>query len=352
MLDDTPRKANRPRLALESVPFEETYPDEPPAPPLGDLVSRDAERKDAARRYWLRHPVEGTVNRIFHELLRFTPCDVTSGVGAALSPFAYRRYRDRKFARRIARNLKTLAPDLCDTEAHHEASLKTWWRNIGRTIAEFSSVNRLRPEGRITVEGEENLEAARAMGGPLIFVSMHLATWEAIFAAVQLDLAPPNIGPFQPEPNRFTNRIVYNSRKRRNQYLFPPGQRSAYRLHRLLAGGGAASMTIFIDEVRDNQVHLPLFGRKPPDKGNAVVAIKLANASGGTLVPVYMTREKGARFRLHILPPLPKRPALGTPYPLPGTILKFNEVFEPVVLENIRQWYMLAELRLPKHQMA
>ncbi|MBD1547806.1 lysophospholipid acyltransferase family protein [Roseibium aggregatum] len=346
----TPRKPGRPRLSLDAVPFEETYPDEPSAPPVRDLLARDPERNQSARRYWLRHPLQGTVNRAFHELLRFTPCEVTSGIGAALSPFAYWRFRDRKFARRIARNLKTLAPDLCDTETHHEASVKAWWRNIGQTIAEFSSVNRFWPEGRITIEGMENLDAARASGGPLIFVSMHLATWEAIFAAVQLGLAPPNIGPFQPEPNRFTNRIVYNSRKRRNQYLFPPGQRSAYRLHRLLTGGGAASMTIFIDEVRDNQIHLPLFGRKPPDKGNAVVAVKLANASGGTLVPLYLTREKGARFRLHILPPVPKQPASDTPYPLPDTILKFNAIFEPLVLGNIRQWYMLGELRLPNNK--
>ncbi len=100
--------------------------------------------------------------------------------------------------------------------------------------------------------------------------------------------------------------------------------------------------------MRDNQVHLPLFGRKPPDKGNAVVAIKLANASGGTLVPLYLTRKKGARFRLHLLPPVPKRPGTDTAYPVPDTILKFNEIFEPLVLKNIREWYMLAELRLPK----
>ena len=350
MLEKTPHKLDRPQLVLDAIPFQETYPEVPPAPPLGDLFSGVPERKLSARRYWLHHPLQGTVNRIFHELLRFTPCKVTSGIGAALSPFAYWRYKDRIFARRIARNLEILAPELCDTEERTDASLKAWWRNIGRTIAEFSSVNRLWPEGRIIVEGMDNLEAARASGEPLIFVSVHLATWEAIFAAVQLGLAPPNIGPFQPEPNRFTNRIVYNSRKRRNQYLFPPGQRSAYRLHRLLTGGGAASMTIFIDEMRDNQIHLPLFGRKPPDKGNAVVAIKLANASGGTLLPVYLTRENGARFRLHILPPVPKQPASDTPYPLPDTILKFNEIFEPLVLGNIRQWYMLGELRLPNNK--
>lgn len=352
MPDDIKQKPDRSKLMLDSVPFQETYPDEPSAPPLRDLIARDPERRLSARRYWLRHPVEGTVNRICHELLSLAPCESTSSVGAFLGPLACWRYRDRKFARRITQNLKTLAPDLCETEANHEASLQSWWRNIGRTIAEFSSVNRLWPEGRITIEGTDNLEAAHASGGPLIFVSMHLATWEAIFAAVQLELAPPNIGPFQPEPNRFTNRVVHETRKRRNQYLFPPGQRSAYRLHRLLTGGGAASMTIFIDEVRDNQIHLPLFGRKPPDKGNAVVAVKLANASGGTLVPVYLTRENGARFRLHVLPPIARQPAPDALYPLPDTILKFNEIFEPLVLENIQHWYMLAELRLPGRKLA
>ena len=76
-------------------------------------------------------------------------------------------------------------------------------------MAEFSVVNTLWPKGRITIEGEDNLAAARAQGGPLIFVSMHLSTWEAVFAAAQQGIAAPNIGPFQPEPSRFTNRIVY-----------------------------------------------------------------------------------------------------------------------------------------------
>jgi len=339
----------RPALTLADIPFEETYPQEPEAPPFRDIWASDLAKRSWARLYWLKQPVEGRINQISHTLFRFIACDLGSGLAGRLSRLACWRYRNRIFAKRISRNLQVLAPQLCNTPARHQTALLSWWNNIGRTIAEFSVVNALWPKGRITLEGEENLAAARAQGGPLIFVSMHLSTWEAVFAASQQGIAPPNIGPFQPEPSRFTNRIVYGSRKRRNHYIFPPGQRSAFRLQRLLSGGGAASMTIFIDEVRDFQIHLPLFGRPPPDKGNAFVAVKLANSTGGTLLPVYLKRTRGARFKLVVLPPLAKVNAADRPYPLAATIMKFNDIFEPLVIENVEHWYMLGELRLPQH---
>ncbi|MEQ8482580.1 MAG: lysophospholipid acyltransferase family protein [Hoeflea sp.] len=349
MKDSTGGDAERAVLTLADIPFSETYPQEPATPPLQDVWSREPAKRSWARRYWLRQQIQGRINQISHTLFRFIPCDLGSGLAGRLSLLAFWRYGERVFAKRISRNLQVLAPERCGTTASHRVALRNWWSNTGRTIAEFSVVNALWRQGRVSMEGEENLAAARAQGGPLIFVSMHLSTWEAVFAVAHQAIAPPNIGPFQPEPSRFTNRIVYASRKRRNQYIFPPGQRSAFRLQRLLAGGSAASMTIFVDEVRDSQVHLPLFGRTPPGKGNAVVAVKLANSTAATLVPVYLKRTRGARFTLAILPPLAKTVDNGKPYPIPETIMKFNEIFEPLVIENIEHWYMLGELRLPEH---
>ena len=341
--------SNRHSLTLADIPFEETYPEEPQAPPFRDVWAGDQAQREWARCYWLKQPLEGRINQVSHTLFRYLPIDFGSAVASQLSVFAYWRFKNRIFARRISKNLQVLAPKRCDTPDRHRTALLNWWSNISRTMAEYSIVNSLWPKSRITVEGEENLAAARAQGGPLIVVSMHLSTWEATAAAFQQGVASPNIGPFQPEPSRFTNRIVYASRKRRNHYIVPPGQRSAFRIKRLLAGGGAASAIFFIDEVRDFQIHLPLFGRTPPDKGNAVVAVKLANSAGGTLLPVYLKRTRGARFKLIILPPLAKAEHADRPYPISETIMKFNEVFEPLVIENIEHWYMLGELRLPQH---
>lgn len=338
------------RLSLDDIPFEETRPAEAPIPPLGALISKSAEERARARRYWLREAIGGNLNIATHELFGVLPKSATTWIGGLLGKLTHRRYRERIFAKRLEYNMAALSSGNSASADDEKRAVDNWWRNVGSTTAEFAAVNRLWREGRIRIEGEEHLEAARAqartLGGPLIFTSVHLSTWETIFAVAHEALAPPNIGPFQPEPSRFTNRIVHNLRKRRNQYLFPPGQKSAYRLHRLLTGG-QASLTIFIDDVRDRQIHLPLFGRPPPTRGNAVVAIKLANASNGIILPVYLKREQGTRFRLVFLPPLEPESEDGIAYPIKETVLRLNDVFEPLVLANLQHWYMLSELRLP-----
>ncbi|PVB63562.1 lysophospholipid acyltransferase family protein [Labrenzia sp. 011] len=333
-------------VLLEDIPFQETLAEEPEAPPLRNVLASDQELRHRAGLHWFRHTKDGVLNTIFHSGLTHCPPEFVSNFGKTITPLVRWSYRNKLFPKRIERNFSELTQGRWQSEAAQDAGLHRWWQNIGRTISEFSIVNKLWKNSHIEIEGRENLLAAQAAGAPLIFTSMHLATWEALFVAVHEGLAGPSIGPFQPEPNRFKNRIVHAIRKERNQYLFPPGQRSAYRLHRLMTSG-RYSMTIFIDEVRDRQVHLPLFGRKIPERGNAVVAVKIANACGGTLVPTYLTRTGPARFKLVILPAI-TRPESPADYDIPGTIEKLNRVFEPVVLDHIEEWYMLGELRLPQ----
>ena len=331
---------------LEDIPFAETLAEEPAAPRLRDLFSQQEAEREAARLHWFVHVKDGVLNPLFHHSLKLCPPAFASAFGNLLVPVMRWSYRDKLFPQRISRNFETLTVNRWNTDTGRKAGLKRWWHNIGRTMSEFCLVNKLWKSARIEVEGLEHLKAAQAKGAPVIFTSMHLGTWEALFVAIHEGLAGPSIGPFQPEPNRFKNRIVHAIRKERNQYLFPPGQRSAYRLHRLM-NNGQYSMTIFVDEVRDKQVHLPSFGRPLPKKGNATVAVKIANSCGGTIIPTYLVRLGPARFRMVLLPPL-QRPEETTGYDLQETIRAMNDVFEPIVLEHIEEWYMLGELRLPR----
>lgn len=333
-------------LQLEDIPFAETLAEEPEAPPPRDLISRDTRLREAARIYWLRHTRDGVLNTAFHHILRVCPSSFVSNFGQSLVPLMRWSYRHKVFPERIAQNFSALTKGRWPDQDAETEALNRWWCNIARTISEFCKVNSLWKSSRIELEGIEHLEAATAKGGPVIFTSMHLATWEALFVAIHNGLAGPSIGPFQPEPNRFKNRIIHAIRRERNQYLFPPGQRSAYRLHRLMTGG-RCSMTIFIDEVRDKQVHLPCFGRPLPTRGNAVVAAKIANACGGTLLPVYLERTGPARFKLVFTPPV-ERERADAPYKVTDAVRALNDVFEPIVLRNIEEWYMLGELRLPQ----
>ncbi|MFD1694040.1 lysophospholipid acyltransferase family protein [Roseibium aestuarii] len=352
---DVPADGRRP--GFEQIPIEETLPFEPAAPPLADLFAAEPARRHVARLHWLKHPVQGGLNLAFHAVLRHLPVTFVSAVGASLAPVSRRWHRNRVFAARIRSNLEALAAhgrrhglalpeDAPDPLLDPDNGLhRRWWRNMGRSVAEFSVLNRLARPPHLTVSGAEHLEAAQATGRPLVFVSVHLGTWEAVIAATHTGPAGPTVGPFQPEPNRFTNRVIYRLRKARGQYLFPPGQKSAFRLHRLLTGR-AANLIIFIDEVRDAQVHFPAFGRPTTPGGNALVAVKLANAAEALIVPVHCLRREGARLMLTLHPALP-RPASGA-YDPAATIATLNGIFEPLILRHLAQWYMLADLRYPK----
>ncbi|MHA7772573.1 lysophospholipid acyltransferase family protein [Roseibium sp. M-1] len=330
---------------LEDIPFAETLADEPTTPDFRDIFSTEGIRREAARIHWLRHTSHGVSNSLLQACLKHCPPAFVSGFGNAMVPLMRWSYRDKVFPNRISRNFEALTVGRWSGEVELKAGLDRWWHNIGRTVSEFCVVNRLWKNSHIEVEGLEHLKSVRRSGERPIFVSMHLGTWEALFVAIHDGLAGPSIGPFQPEPNRFKNRIVHAIRKERNQYLFPPGQRSAFRLHRLMASG-RYSMTIFIDEVREKQVHLPCFGRKLPEKGNAAVAIKVANSCGGRLIPTYLIRTGPARFRMIILSAIEPSSA-GARYDLEKTIARLNDIFEPIVLDRLEEWYMLSELRLP-----
>ena len=337
---------NKP-VRLQDIPFEETLPEEPAVPPIRNIFASDSALRKDAHLHWFHHVGDGLFNRIFHSILKKLPSRLVSDFGRAIVPLVRFSYRKKIFPKRIERNFSALSAGRWKDEDSNTSGLDRWWYNIGRTMSEFSAVNRVWSENRVEIEGIENLEAARQLGGPLIFCSTHLSTWEALGVAIHLGVAGPTIGMFEPESNRFKNRLIHEIRKERLHYVFPPGQRSALRLHKLMKAG-QCSILVFIDEVRNKQVHMPLFGRKLPDKGNAAIAVKLANSSKGTLVPTYLTRTGSAQFKMVVLPPI-QRPEGPGAYGLTDTLATLNDIFEPIVLKHIEEWYMLGELRLPEN---
>nr|WP_321457770.1 lysophospholipid acyltransferase family protein [uncultured Cohaesibacter sp.] len=332
-------------LQLSDIPFEDTRSPEPEVPPLAWALSKDSKKKAAWRTFWLLHPLMGGMNYLTHHLLRLLPVSGCSHFGAMLAPFAKSRFSSSKFSQRLVNNLKILRPDVSGSETATDQLVSNWWENISRVFAEFSVVERYWRSGEVEISGEEQIKALQAAGQSVIFISVHLGHWEAQGAVLAEALGIEVIGSFEPEPNRFTNRLIYNLRKRRGQYVFPPGQKSVMRLHKLLHNGSTSAL-FYIDEVRERQIHFPLLGRKTPTRGNAVAAVKLALSSNAVLVPVYMARKGGAHYRINILPPIVPDRNEDREIGIKSSIEKINERIEPVVLENLDQWYMLAELRL------
>ncbi|WP_319567969.1 lysophospholipid acyltransferase family protein [Cohaesibacter marisflavi] len=332
-------------MRLHDIPFEETKSPEPEGPPLSWAFSADSKKRSDWRLFWLLEPTMGALNYFTHHALRPLPLSACSRFGALIAPLAQARFAKAKFAQRLLKNIRLLRPDRADSEQGANELLSGWWTNTGRVFAEFSKTSRHHPDGKIELVGAEHFHTVQAQGKRVIFLSVHVGHWEAQVSALHQTLDIEVTGPFQPEPSRFTNRLIHNLRKRRGQYLFPPGRKSGIRLHRILAANEACGL-FYVDDVRENQIHLPLFGRPTPTKGNAVAAIKLAKATGATLIPVFMIRTQGANYQLTFLPPIEQANSGDRAADIETTIKRINGAIEPIILEHIDQWYMLAELRL------
>ncbi len=324
-------------MKFEDIDPADTRPVLQPAPPLSWLFGGPAERK-SWRRYWISDSIQGFANYLTHFALRALPNSWASSTGAWLARLARIRFRNGPFAKRIERNLAWLRPDIAASETRGEEFLRQWWQNHGRVYAEFSIIDRLGQAPHLTLSGLEHLEAARATGRTIILPSVHLATWE-IFASLTSSCLNKTFGVFQQQADRFTNRIVEHVRRRTGAIAFSPNLRTTKIIRELLVSG-EASLLMFIDEVSNNQIHMPLFGRPAPNHGNVVNILKLAKASNALLVPVYVRRIDGTLFEVVFNTPLEVNHLSNK-----EGIAVINDFFEPLVLDNLQHWYMLGELR-------
>jgi KDO2-lipid IV(A) lauroyltransferase len=332
-------------MPVRDIPFSKTEASEPEPPPVRDLFG-SAETRNPAWRFHLFDRLTGGAVVGLDAVLRRLPLNWGPGLGAFLAGILRRLDRKRVYARRIAYNLAKLAPGgpldgraLADLDAQ-------WWRNAGMTKGEYSGVERYRAAGRLTLEGYETLTRMGLDKGQFIYVSVHLGSFEVLGDFVNNGLKRSCIGIWEPERNRFVNRLLSRLRLRYGMYVFPPGQRSARHIRRCVVDNGT-DILCFVDEVRDRQSHLPTFGRPLPERCNAVNAVKLALRSGAPLVPIYMLREPGGRFRVRMHPPLP----LDREAPVDEAVVKalgeIDRFFDPIVRANLEQWWMLSEVRLP-----
>ncbi|MAM62240.1 hypothetical protein [Maritimibacter sp. UBA3975] len=327
--------------SISELSFDVTRAPRDPRPPLAWAWSEMAERRRAWRWHWLTDPLMGTGKLAMHHLMRRMPASAASGVGAMLGPVAHRVNRSAPFLAHMRANTQKI---LGTDAAGADAVLADWWVNTGRIFAEFASVEKI-AQASDTDALRQQLTALAERHGTIIFVSVHVGSWESLFGVLQRLMNRSVIGPYQPEPSRFSNRIVEESRKRRGIYAFPPGRRSAIYLSRFLTNGSAHGY-FMIDEIHKGSSRFPQLGRPVSMESNAARAVKIAIRSGATLVPVVMPRRRGVDFDVRLFDPVPVSDGSSEEARIRATVRALNDVFEPVVRDELRQWYMLTTLNL------
>jgi Kdo2-lipid IVA lauroyltransferase/acyltransferase len=264
--------------------------------------------QDGARRWaWvlrLAWRLEAAALGMFWGSAALLPADWASAIGArlcgAIGPHLRKSGQMRK-------NLAIAFPEL--DVARREALVVDVWRELGRVLAEYPHLSRLRPdspEPRLEITDNEALRELRRRRAPTIFVAAHLANWElAALAAVQLGLPLSVIHSTQRNP--FIQRMLQRRRRALGCGLIPKRAGMGALAREL---GEGRNLGLLLDQrVNGGRAFVPFFGIEAE---TTLVPALLALRRGLDLTPVRVERLEGARFRVTFCEPIRPDPRTGT----------------------------------------
>ena len=314
-------------------------------------------RPDAARwrsfyRYWVRDPLVGARLTALHSVMRVLPTEAVSTIGSRLGRFAGPRFHPGADARARAA-LQILRPELVPDATALDQAVARMWHAIGSAYAEFSTEDRIWPEGRVAVEGEAHLAAAKSGGRPLIVAGLHLGNWELLPITLGY-LGHRLTDVYQPQRNRFEDRIAARTRARTIRLieaatpqakvtLLPPSPNAGAELVRALRSG--ETLVMYVDEYVRGRVQAPSFGRADPGEGNLARAVRLARLLDAAIVPAYAERLAGTRVVVRFLPPVPLQRKAAREADLRSNAAALDAAVVAPVLAHLEQWFMLPDIR-------
>jgi KDO2-lipid IV(A) lauroyltransferase len=267
-----------------------------------------AERRSPLSRRLLWRLEKALVAALF-ALLRRLPPAAASSLGGTVARLIGPRLPVSQVA---LRNLRRAMPEL-DAAARRRV-LREVWDNLGRTMAEFPHLARLRPTPSgpgFEVIGGEVLEAMAARGGPVLFVSAHFGNWEMLppivarygipMASFYRALANPDLDALIGALRAEAIREATGGREVGN---FPKGASGAKAAFAHLARGGY--LGLLVDQKLNDGIAARFFGL-PAMTAPAPASFALRFRC--PIVPGRIDRIGPARFRLTVDPPLPFTPS-------------------------------------------
>jgi Kdo2-lipid IVA lauroyltransferase/acyltransferase len=304
-------------------------------PPPPRWLFGNADQRRIARRYWLRDPVVGAAELALHYSMRAMPIDVCSASGAAITYFTRRLYPESEARARKA--WAALHPEAADARSV-DAAMDRLWRNVGRTMHEYSVIDRLWAAGRIEVSGIEHLHEARDRGKPILVAPVHLGNWEIVLVT-GIACGHCGSGIYEPPQNRFEHRIANLVRARYGARFVAAGPHSTREAVRELRSR-RGPFIVYVDEFIRGRVQAPSFGRPLRTDANIAYAVRLAALTRAALIPAYCLRiDDSARFKVQFLPPVPLADGGDREADIAENMTRLDAAIAPVIQAHLDQWY-------------
>jgi len=273
----------------------------------------------------LRHLLEAALLYSLYGFFRILPVDAASTAGGAMLGFIGPKLGASKKA---FRNLELALPEL-DLE-QRQAIVNGMWNNLGRIMAEYAHLDAF-DASRVEVVNAHYLREIVDANRPVIVISGHFANWEILpVTAAKYGLAMQLI--YRHANNPFAEKLLRRLREKAGGKLARKGVEGARSAHGALRDNKGVGM--LIDQKHNRGLAIPLFGR-PAMTGHAYA--ELAMRYNAPLVPIYIERLQGARFRITLEEP--RTYPAGTPPE--DILLHYNQWLERCIRQNPAQWLWL-----------
>lgn len=233
------------------------------------------------------------------------------------------------YRKRVRDNLRFACPDLSEAEVRRLSIAVP--DNAGRNMMELYS-----PEFRdhvratpVTGPGLELIQARRAAGLPILFVTGHFGSINA--TRIAMIEAGYEMGVFyRPMANRPFNAHYVDAMARVSQPLFEQGRRGMLQMVKHLRAGHSVGM--LSDLNAHDGVPLDFFGKPAL---TSLATAEMALKFDAPLVPVWAFRDTdGLNFRIVVDDEIPATDAV--------TMTRaFNDRLEAVIRQDMGQWFWI-----------
>ncbi len=288
----------------------------------------------------LRYGAEAALFFAFVGLFKLIGVDAASWFGGFIGRHVFAH---TPVTRRARDNLKAAFPGMRESEM--AAILAEMWDNLGRTVAEYAHLDKLRITGtnpRVEFVHTDRIEAAAKTGKGVIFLSGHFANWE-IMPVAAADLGLQGALVYRPVNNPYIDR--WTSRQRTDNgpsEAISKGAHGTRRIFTLLRGG--KGIFILVDQKTNEGIPAEFFGRMAmTTPAPAVLALKL----GAILQPVTCERMGGARFRVTAHAPIEIERSGDHDRDVVTLTQKMNDALEAAIRQRPSQWLWIHR-RWPK----
>jgi KDO2-lipid IV(A) lauroyltransferase len=280
----------------------------------------------------LRYIGEAIPFFLFMGFFRLLGIDAASALGGFIGRQIF--YRVTPVMDRARENLRAAYPNMQPAEM--EKIIREMCDNLGRTVAEYPHLDKLKldgPDPRLEIAGKEIADAEIARGKGVMFISGHFANWEAMpVMATQLGYDGGLV--YRPPNNPYVDGYISRMRASAGPKVqIGKGAQGTRKIFTMLRRG--LCILLLVDQKTEQGVMAPFFGRPAPTTpAPAALALKL----GSTLLPASNERLGGARFRMTIHPPIEYTPTGDHDADIQALTTKINAAIEAAVRARPSQW--------------